>query len=237
MLKQGLIPLFLLAGTLAAPGWADEIRRITHPDGRVEYTNVGSAARGEKVAIGASGSAIYKYRKQDGVLTFTDVKPVGREFEIVKVECYACNPASPVNWNNTRLNLTAYAAAVENAARHHRVDPALIRAMIHAESAFNSTAVSKKGAQGLMQLMPATAAELGVTNALDVQQNIDGGVRYLANLLKTFEGDTRLAVAAYNAGPGAVRKYGGIPPYAETRVYVQRVAILRDRYHGAGVTF
>ncbi|WP_229721758.1 lytic transglycosylase domain-containing protein [Marinobacterium nitratireducens] len=203
----------------------------------MEYTNVGSSAAGEKVSIGAAGGAIYKYRKQDGVLTFTDVKPVGREFEIVKVECYACNPTSSVNWHNTRLNLTAYNAAVEVAARSHSVDPALVRAMIHAESAFNSTAVSKKGAQGLMQLMPATAAELGVTNALDVQQNIDGGVRYLAGLLKRFGGDTRLAVAAYNAGPGAVQKYGGVPPYAETRVYVQRVAILRDRYRNAGIRF
>jgi len=238
MLKQGLVSLFLLAGTLASPGWADDIRRITHPDGRVEYTNVGSSSRGVKVLNGStSDRSIYKYRKQDGIISFTDIKPEGQKFEVVKVECYACNPVSPVNWNKTRLNLTAYANAVERAARTHRVDPALVRAMIHAESAFNSVAVSNKGAQGLMQLMPATAAELGVANALDAEQNITGGVRYLARLLKAFDGNTRLAVAAYNAGPGAVQKYGGVPPYAETQVYVQRVAILRDRYHNAGVRF
>jgi soluble lytic murein transglycosylase-like protein len=151
-------------------------------------------------------------------------------YEIVRIECYACNPASAVNWRNTPLNLTAYFQMVRAAAARHDVDPALVRALIHAESAFNPAAVSSKGAQGLMQLMPATAVSLGVENALDAQQNIRGGVQHLAELLQSFQGDSRLAVAAYNAGAGAVRKYGGIPPYAETQVYVERVGILRERY-------
>jgi hypothetical protein len=210
---------------------ADTLRRIVHPDGRIEYTNVGGATHGERVLQRRHSQRIYKFRNNNGVLSFTDAKPPGNvAYEIVRIECYACNPASVVNWRVTPLNLTAYSQMVRAAAARHEVDPALVRALIHAESAFNPAAVSSKGAQGLMQLMPATAASLGVENALDAQQNIRGGVQHLADLLQSFQGDTRLAVAAYNAGAGAVRKYGGIPPYAETQVYVERVAILRERY-------
>jgi soluble lytic murein transglycosylase-like protein len=102
--------------------------------------------------------------------------------------------------------------------------------VIHAESAFNPQARSRAGAQGLMQLMPQTAAELGVGNPFDAEQNIDGGVRYLAGLLQRYDQDVRLATAAYNAGPGAVQQYGGIPPYAETQAYVKRIEVLYRRY-------
>ncbi|MCR6700705.1 MAG: lytic transglycosylase domain-containing protein [Dokdonella sp.] len=101
---------------------------------------------------------------------------------------------------------------------------------MHAESAFNPLALSHKGAQGLMQLMPGTAGDLGVVDAFDIGENIRGGARYLAQMLKSFNGDERLATAAYNAGPGAVQKHGGVPPYAETKLYVERVATLRERY-------
>jgi soluble lytic murein transglycosylase-like protein len=94
-------------------------------------------------------------------------------------------------------------------------------------------AISAKGAQGQMQLMPGTANDLGVADAFDVSQNIRGGAQYLAMMLKNFDGDERLATAAYNAGPGAVQKYSDVPPYAETQVYVERVATLRDRYKKA----
>jgi soluble lytic murein transglycosylase-like protein len=109
----------------------------------------------------------------------------------------------------------------------------LLRAIIHAESGFNPRALSYKGAQGLMQLMPATAFELGVGDAFDPAQNISGGARYLAILLHDYHGDVKLAAAAYNAGAGAVAKYGGVPPYAETEVYVKRVALLYQRYRKA----
>jgi soluble lytic murein transglycosylase-like protein len=113
------------------------------------------------------------------------------------------------------------------------VDEAVVRAIIHAESAFNPNALSRVGAQGLMQLMPATARRFGVGNAFDASQNIAGGVQYLAWLLKRFKGDVALAAAGYNAGEGAVDKYKGVPPYAETQRYVQRVAVLAERYRGA----
>jgi soluble lytic murein transglycosylase-like protein len=112
---------------------------------------------------------------------------------------------------------------VEKYAQLHGVDKALVNAVIRQESGFNPAAVSKAGAQGLMQLMPGTAKGLGVENSLNPEQNIDGGVRLLKSLLKTYNGNIPLALAAYNAGGGAVAKYGGIPPYKETQNYVRSI--------------
>jgi soluble lytic murein transglycosylase-like protein len=156
------------------------------------------------------------------------------QFQLVELDyCFACNPSSGVDFNKTSLKPEQFAQVIDDAAKEQGIDPALVRAIIHAESAFRPGAVSKKGAQGLMQLMPATASEMGVINAFDPTQNIRGGTKYLANLLKRYLGDTRLAAAAYNAGPGAVQKYGGVPPYRETQAYVSRVGILHERYKSA----
>jgi soluble lytic murein transglycosylase-like protein len=111
---------------------------------------------------------------------------------------------------------------VEEAAKNHDVSPLLVDSVIQVESNYNPYATSPKGAQGLMQLMPATARRFGVTNSFDAKQNIEGGVRYLKFLEDTFK-DDRLAIAAYNAGEGAVTKYGDVPPYAETKSYVDKV--------------
>jgi len=112
---------------------------------------------------------------------------------------------------------------IRQAARRHGVSSALIRAVVAVESGFDAHAVSPKGARGLMQLMPATARELNVDDVYDPAQNLDGGTRHLRALLDDFDGDVRLALAAYNAGAGAVRRHGGMPPYPETREYVRRV--------------
>ncbi len=119
---------------------------------------------------------------------------------------------------------------VDQNAATWQVDPALIKAVIANESAFDANATSRAGAMGLMQLMPGTASELGVGNAYDPAQNVAGGTRYLKGLLQRFNGDLRLAIAAYNAGPEAVEKYGGIPPYAETQSYVTSVLGSYARY-------
>jgi soluble lytic murein transglycosylase-like protein len=119
-------------------------------------------------------------------------------------------------------------ASVQKAAAKYNLSPELIRAVIRAESNFQADAVSSAGAKGLMQLMPETAKELGVTNPFDIQQNIDGGARYLRQMLDRFGGDLKRALAAYNAGPGAVEQFNGDVPFTETRQYVQRVL----RYSG-----
>src|SRR5665213_1956801 len=112
---------------------------------------------------------------------------------------------------------------VEHSAEQNHVDPALVRAVISTESNWNSSAVSSKGAMGLMQLIPGTADSLGVGNAFDPVQNVDAGTRYLGMMLQRYNGDVSKALAAYNAGPGAVDRFGGVPDYAETRNYVQKV--------------
>lgn len=178
------------------------VYRVVQKNGTVLYTNVASLAKG-----------------RDAKMLFTYI-----------VECYACNVHSKIDWNAVPLQLAAYGDDIRSAAKLSGVNAALLRAIIHAESGFNPRALSYKGAQGLMQLMPGTAFELGVGDAFDPAQNISGGARYLAILLHDFHGDVKLAAAAYNAGAGAVTKYRGVPPYAETQVYVKRVAVLYQRY-------
>jgi soluble lytic murein transglycosylase-like protein len=125
---------------------------------------------------------------------------------------------------------TSLPALIRQVAAQTGVSASLISAVVQAESAGNPHAVSSAGAKGLMQLMDATAAEYGVTDPFDPQQNVTAGAKYLAHLLSEFNGNQQLAVAAYNAGPGAVQQYGGIPPYPETQAYVQKVTALQQQY-------
>jgi hypothetical protein len=129
-----------------------------------------------------------------------------------------------------------YAELIRTAADRHRVDRRLVEAVVTVESGGNPRAVSRKGAQGLMQLMPQRSALLGVRNPFDPDQNVEGGVRHLRELLERFRGDVTLALAAYNAGEEAVRTYGGIPPFPETQDYVRRVREVYDGVEGPGRT-
>ncbi|MGY0632632.1 lytic transglycosylase domain-containing protein [Luteimonas sp. A478] len=183
---------------------------------------------------------VYSYVK-DGVRHYSSTPPRGaaasgatamRTISYSFIEqCFACGSPG-VSFANVRLNTDAFNAEVAAAAREFGVEEAIVRAVMHAESAFNPKALSRAGAQGLMQLMPATAARFGVSDAFDPAQNIRGGVQYLAWLLRRFNGDLTLASAGYNAGEGAVDRHGGVPPYRETQTYVQRVAVLAERYRG-----
>ncbi|AAZ24046.1 lytic transglycosylase domain-containing protein [Colwellia psychrerythraea] len=173
---------------------------------------------------------IYTYKSTSGVTSFSDIEPLDVDFSRYRFDCYACEVDSLIDWRKATLYLQPYKNDINKAALKYDIDPAFVRAVIHAESHFNPQAVSKQGAQGLMQLMPATAKELGVRNSLSAQQNIKGGVKHLARLLRKYKGDNKLASAAYNAGEGAVKRHGGIPPYKETQVYVERVGILHQRY-------
>lgn len=178
---------------------------------------------------------IYKWTDENGIVHYSSERPPrGEDFKAFRFPCYASDPrcGARIDWENVPLNRSAFPDIISEVALLHRVDEGLIRAIIHAESAYQPDAKSPKGAQGLMQLMPATQAELGVIDPYDPIDNIEGGTRYLAQLLDQFGGDVTLASAAYNAGPGAVTRYGGVPPFDETEEYVRRVGILHRRYNG-----
>ena len=178
----------------------------------------------------AADAQIFVYKDEYGRTYFSDT-PVHEGYARYQPKNdYALRAASHSPRASTRRAL-AYDPAIVRACRQHGVSPALVKAVIAAESGFDPYAVSRKGAQGLMQLMPRTARELGVDDALDPWQNIDGGTRYLGQMIERFPGKLSLAVAAYNAGPEAVSKHGGVPPYDETRTYVQRVLRLYKKYH------
>lgn len=179
---------------------------------------------------------VYRFTDENGIIHLTSVKPVNQKNVVTyDFPCYASDPkCRQLDWEHIPLNRMVFNEEISAAADVFAVDKSLIRAIIHAESAYQPEALSPKGAQGLMQLMPATGKEMDVVNAFDPVSNIAGGTRYLSILLQEFDDDIDMAAAAYNAGPGAVRKYGGIPPYKETQEYVRRVNILYRRYRLAG---
>jgi hypothetical protein len=178
------------------------------------------------VAAAPASAQIYAVRDENGVLTLSD-KPLGDG-----AQTYAVRGASSTvratrggtSSGGDGVRSSQWDDVIDFRAREQGIRPDLVRAVIQVESAFNPRARSHKGAMGLMQLMPATARDLGVRNAYDPLENIRGGVLYLRSLLDQFNGNEELALAAYNAGPGAVSKYGNaVPPYRETRDYVSRI--------------
>jgi soluble lytic murein transglycosylase-like protein len=166
-----------------------------------------------------------------GVVHFTD-RPTNRQFQAVAFEPRGLS--SGIRFTRASVqpgDADAYDHIISAAADEHRVPAALIKAVVAAESSFDPEAVSRKGAMGLMQLMPRTATELGVERPFSAAANVDGGARYLRVLHDRY-GDWFRTLAAYNAGPSAVDRYGGIPPYRETREYVERVLTYYRRYDG-----
>jgi len=171
-----------------------------------------------------AGRPIYAFTAPDGTIHFTDVRRDERYQRLPEPEAArAVSRRAPQRWE--------YDGLIGLTAREHRVEPALVKAVIAAESGFDPEAVSRRGARGLMQLMPTTASRLGVEDPLHPTENVRGGTRYLRLMLDRY-GDVERALAAYNAGPGAVDRHGGVPPYRETRDYVRRVMTYYRHYHG-----
>jgi soluble lytic murein transglycosylase-like protein len=185
------------------------------------------------VALGlsAAGSAmadIYSFKDEKGVMHFTNIKGLDNRYKLVRKE--DGSPILPASSATMRVfmpsqaDIDRYSHIIKTAAKAYGVDESLVHAVISAESAYDRYAVSRTGAMGLMQLMPDTARRYGVQNSCDPADNINGGVKYLKDLLEMFEGNLELAVAAYNAGENAVIRHGRkIPPYAETVHYVPKV--------------
>lgn len=161
---------------------------------------------------------IYRYVDSHGVMHFTNT-PTNSRYSFYLKESPSKRPG-PKNLDDI----------IERYAVANRLEKALVRAVIKAESDYNPRAVSSKGAKGMMQLIPETAREMKVIDPFDPEDNIRGGTRYLRKMLDLFNGNLDLALAAYNAGPGAVRRHGGIPPYSETRQYIQRVKSFLQSY-------
>jgi soluble lytic murein transglycosylase-like protein len=217
----------------------------TDDSGRTVYTNEyvaapAKAARGNEQGLTRQSRLVYwsekeKRFKQVPSATMGAARSAAAEVDrYLNQESNGEGSAANTNFlrSNTPVNPQDVDAAIEQAAARHNVDPNLVRSVIKVESNFNPNAVSRKGAMGLMQLMPSTARSLHVTNPFDPQQNVDAGVRHLKKLLESYGGNIRLSLAAYNAGAGAVARSSGVPRYSETQNYVRRITELY--YGGSG---
>lgn len=178
--------------------------------------------------VSAGNGITYKYEESDGTVWFTDRKPNADQLDDFRFQGYYGRPPARASCRSTEDGELARRQArietpVAQLADEYGVDRLLIKAIIAVESCFDPKAVSQVGARGLMQLMPYTANAVGVEDAFDIQQNLRGGVEYFSRMHERYDGNTAYALAAYNAGPSAVDRHDGIPPYPETRKYVRRV--------------
>ncbi len=195
--------------------------------------SVAAAALAVLAFAPAAMADIFSYKDDRGVVHFTNINPQDRRWKLVRKEEGSPSSGAPVVGGNrgisglfmpSQADMLRYASLIDAASKNHGVDSALVHAVITAESGYNARALSRAGAQGLMQLMPDTARRFGVQNSWDPAENINGGVKYLKELIAMFDGNLELAVAAYNAGENAVIRHGRkIPPYAETVHYVPKV--------------
>ena len=203
---------------------------------RMHCTNKWQMMAGLLLTVGFVGNtqaALFIYQLPGGTRIITDHALVGKEYKLVRRSESARGVGGLVSertMQSAAIDPTSYDRLIKRTAAAHHVDVALVKAVMHAESGFNPNAVSPKGASGLMQLMPATAERYGVQDIFDPVQNVQGGVRYLKDLMVMFKDNNRLVVAAYNAGENAVRRHKGIPPYAETRDYVVKVMRFQKLY-------
>src|SRR5437868_4144968 len=239
-----------LAAASDSAGGANKLVATTDDNGRTIYTNEyvavpTKASRGSQTGTRSSEASA---PRQSGLVYWSDkekrYKPVpsatmgAARSAAAEVNRYLNRESGPDGSapsflrSNAPVNPQQVDAAIEQAAARHNVDPNLVRSVIKVESNFNPNAVSRKGAMGLMQLMPSTARSLHVTNPFDPQQNVDAGVRHLKKLLESYGGNIRLSLAAYNAGAGAVARSSGVPRYSETQNYVRRITELY--YGGSG---
>jgi soluble lytic murein transglycosylase-like protein len=203
--------------------------------GREALRRTGIGVLASLALVGPAGASTYRFVDEAGTVHYTNAPDNPRYRQVPGFP----KGRPPVTLNarsvSPRTRATQpYAELIREAADRHRVDARLVEAVVTAESAGNPRAVSRKGARGLMQLMPQRAALLGVRDSFDPRQNIEGGTRHLRDLLERYRGNLTLALAAYNAGEDAVRTYSGIPPYAETQEYVRRVRALYDGVEGPG---
>ncbi|MGJ7517319.1 lytic transglycosylase domain-containing protein [Pseudomonas baetica] len=226
-------------GTISYASQAIASARCTRLNGTAD-AGAGAKAKAQPRLVrgddsGAMRIRVYTFMHR-GVRQYVSRRPVGISARVDVLEvyyikgCYLCTVPKGFKVATLRLDTQSYRREIELASGQYGVDRALVRAVIHAESAFRPNAISEKGAQGLMQLMPATAERFSVDDPFDARQNIRGGVRYLAWLLKRFNGNQVLALAGYNAGEASVDEYNGVPPYAETQSYVTLVQSLTERY-------
>lgn len=224
---------------------SSRFRIVTHS--RVAAAVLAAALLVAAIAVAPAAAAdVYSFKDRKGTLHFTNVpsdqrfKAVpdqgGRPIRISYTGRIGGDSGSRTSrsiaraerlWNEPPADLEKM---IDETSRRYGVETALVHAVVRAESAFDHLAVSSAGAQGLMQLMPGTAQEVGVRDVFHPQQNLEGGVYYLRSLIDRFNGDYRLALAGYNAGPGAVERFGGVPPYSETMDYVERVFRYRQQY-------
>lgn len=194
------------------------------------------------VGAGPAMADIYSFKDERGVVHFTNMPNGDKRFKLIRKEERPSDGQASVGaarvaqlFMPAQADILRYSSIIDAASKTHGVDGALVHAVITAESGYNASAVSKAGARGLMQLMPDTAARYGVRNIHDPRENINGGVRYLRDLITMFNGNLELAVAAYNAGENAVIRHGNrIPPYAETVHYVPKVLGFYRRFQRQG---